>query len=259
MPRGYAETYRRSIDRPEEFWAEAAEAIDWEKRWDRVLDDTNPPFYRWFADGRLNTCWNAVDRHVAAGRGDQVALIWDSPVTGQIVRFTYRELRDEVARLAGVLAGLGVVKGDRVLIYMPMVPEAAFAMLACARIGAIHSVVFGGFAAHELAPGSTTPSRGSSCRPRAASRSTGSSPTSRCSMPRSPRRGPNPSIASFCSGQCAVPTWWRAATGIGMSSLPLPGLLTAFRSWRPTRSTSFTSRARPVSRKVSFATMTAMQ
>jgi propionyl-CoA synthetase len=86
MPRGYAETYRRSIDRPEEFWAEAAEAIDWEKRWDRVLDDTNPPFYRWFADGRLNTCWNAVDRHVAAGRGDQVALIWDSPVTGQIVR-----------------------------------------------------------------------------------------------------------------------------------------------------------------------------
>ena len=151
MTTGYAETYRRSLERPEEFWAEAAEAIDWERRWDQVLDASRPPFYRWFPGGRLNTCWNAVDRHVAAGRGEQVALIWDSPVSGRIERFTYRELRDEVARLAGVLAGLGVVKADRVLIYMPMVPEAAFAMLACARIGAVHSVVFGGFAAHELA------------------------------------------------------------------------------------------------------------
>jgi propionyl-CoA synthetase len=151
MTTGYAETYRRSIERPEEFWAEAAERIDWERRWDRVLDASRPPFYRWFPGARLNTCWNVVDRHVAAGRGDRVALIWDSPVAGRIEHFTYRELRDEVARLAGVLAGLGVVKGDRVLIYMPMVPEAAFAMLACARIGAIHSVVFGGFAAHELA------------------------------------------------------------------------------------------------------------
>ena len=148
---GYLETYRRSLERPEEFWAEAAEAIDWERRWDRVLDTSSPPFYRWFAGGRLNTCWNAVDRHVAAGRGERVALIWDSPVTGQIRHFTYHELRDEAARLAGVLASLGVAKGDRVLIYMPMVPEAAFAMLACARIGAVHSVVFGGFAAHELA------------------------------------------------------------------------------------------------------------
>jgi propionyl-CoA synthetase len=151
MTTGYGETYRRSLERPEEFWAEAAEAIDWERRWDRVLDASRPPFYRWFAGGRLNTCWNAVDRHVAAGRGERVALIWDSPVTGQVRHFTYCELRDEVARLAGVLASLGVVKGDRVLIYMPMIPEAAFAMLACARIGAIHSVVFGGFAAHELA------------------------------------------------------------------------------------------------------------
>jgi len=151
MPLGYAETYRRSIERPEEFWAEAADAIDWERRWDRVLDVSRPPFYRWFPGARLNTCWNAVDRHVAAGQGERVALIWDSPVTSQIRHFTYNELRDEVARLAGALAGLGIVKGDRVLIYMPMVPEAAFAMLACARIGAIHSVVFGGFAAHELA------------------------------------------------------------------------------------------------------------
>jgi propionyl-CoA synthetase len=150
-PTGYVETYRQSIERPEEFWAEAAEAIDWERRWDRVLDASRPPFYRWFSGGKLNTCSNALDRHVAAGRGDRIALIWDSPVTGQIKRFTYRELRDEVARLAGALTGLGVVKGDRVLIYMPMVPEAAMAMLACARIGAVHSVVFGGFAPHELA------------------------------------------------------------------------------------------------------------
>ena len=148
---GYLEMHRRSIERPEEFWAEAAEAIDWERRWDCVLDASRPPFYRWFAGARLNTCWNAVDRHVAAGRGGHVALIWDSPVTGQVRHFTYRDLRDEVARLAGALTALGVVKGERVLIYMPMVPEAAFAMLACARIGAIHSVVFGGFAAHELA------------------------------------------------------------------------------------------------------------
>src|SRR5215472_4465213 len=151
MSTGYFETYRRSLERPEEFWAEAAEAIDWERRWDRVLEHSRPPFYRWFSGAKLNTCWNALDRHVGAGRGERTALIWDSPVTAQIARFTYRELRDEVARLAGLIAGLGVVKGDRVLIYMPMVPEAAMAMLACARIGAVHSVVFGGFAAHELA------------------------------------------------------------------------------------------------------------
>ena len=150
MP-GYLETYRRSLAAPEAFWAEAAEAIDWEKRWERVLDDSRPPFYRWFAGARLNTCWNALDRHVMAGRGERTALIWDSPVTGTIERFTYGALRERVAKVAGMLAGLGVKAGDRVLIYMPMVPEAAIGMLACARIGAIHSVVFGGFAAHELA------------------------------------------------------------------------------------------------------------
>jgi propionyl-CoA synthetase len=148
---GIAEIYRRSLDLPEAFWAEAAEAIDWERRWDRLFDDSKPPFYRWYAGARLNMCWNALDRHVAAGRGDRVALIYDSPVTDTVASFTYRELRDRVARFAGALASLGVAKGDRVLIYMPMVPEAAIAMLACARIGAIHSVVFGGFAAHELA------------------------------------------------------------------------------------------------------------
>src|SRR5579883_3342663 len=150
MP-SYAETYRRSLAESEAFWAEAAEAIDWERGWDAVRDDRNPPFTRWFAGARLNTCWNALDRHVAAGRGERTALIWDSPVTGSLASFSYRELRDRVAGFAGALAGLGVAKGDRVLIYMPMVPEAAIAMLACARIGAIHSVVFGGFAAHELA------------------------------------------------------------------------------------------------------------
>jgi propionyl-CoA synthetase len=150
MP-GYAATYRQSIERPEEFWAEAAAAIDWERRWDRVLDASRPPFYRWFAGARLNTCWNALDRHVVAGHGARTALIWDSPAAGEVAHFTYRELRDAAARVAGVLVGLGVGKGDRVLVYMPMVPEAAMAMLACARIGAVHSVVFGGFAAHELA------------------------------------------------------------------------------------------------------------
>lgn len=151
MTSRYEEAYRRSLDDPKGFWAEAADAIDWERRWDLTLDDSNPPFYSWFRGGRLNTCWNALDRHVAAGRGGQTALIYDSPVTSTIARWTYGELRDAVARLAGALRGLGVDRGDRVLIYMPMVPEAAMAMLACARLGAIHSVVFGGFAAPELA------------------------------------------------------------------------------------------------------------
>ena len=147
----YEEIYRRSLEDPDGFWAEAATAIDWDEPWERVLDDSQAPFYRWFSGGRLNTCHNALDRHVEGGRGDQLALIYDSPVTGTAATFTYRELRDEVARFAGVLAAQGVQPGDRVVIYMPMVPEAVIAMLACARIGAIHSVVFGGFAAHELA------------------------------------------------------------------------------------------------------------
>jgi propionyl-CoA synthetase len=147
----YEAAFRRSLSDPEGFWAEAASGIDWERRWDRVLDDSNPPIYRWFRGGRLNTCWNALDRHVERGRAQQTGLIYDSPVTGTIARWTYAELRDAVAQLAGALRDLGVGKGDRVLIYMPMVPEAAMAMLACARLGAVHSVVFGGFAAPELA------------------------------------------------------------------------------------------------------------
>ena len=147
----YQETHRRSLERPEEFWAEAAAAISWDRPWERVLDDRRAPFYRWFEGGLLNTCYNAVDRHVAAGRGGQRALIYDSPVTGTVTTFSYAELQKEVSALAGALASIGVAAGDRVLVYMPMVPEALFAMLACARIGAIHSVVFGGFAPKELA------------------------------------------------------------------------------------------------------------
>ncbi len=146
----YEEVYQRSLTDPEGFWGEAAQAIHWDRTWDRVLDDSNPPFYRWFAGGMLNTCYNAVDRHVEAGRGDQIAIIHDSPVTASQRTISYAQLQDQVSRCAGALANLGVVKGDRVIIYMPMVPEAAIAMLACARLGAVHSVVFGGFSAREL-------------------------------------------------------------------------------------------------------------
>ena len=147
----FDEVYRRSLEQRQEFWAEAAAAIDWIEPWKRVLDDADAPSYRWFPGARLNTCYNAIDRHVERGRADQVALIYDSPVADTTRSFTYRGLRDEVAKLAGVLVEQGVARGDRVIIYMPMVPEAVMAMLACARIGAIHSVVFGGFAAAELA------------------------------------------------------------------------------------------------------------
>jgi propionyl-CoA synthetase len=147
----YAEEFRRSLDDPEGFWRDLAGAIDWITPPTRILDDAAPPMYRWFPDAELNTCHNALDRHADGGRGEQVALIYDSPVTGQVRRYTYGELRDRVAKVAGALRDLGVEKGDRVVVYMPMVPEAVMAMLACARLGAVHSVVFGGFAAAELA------------------------------------------------------------------------------------------------------------
>jgi propionyl-CoA synthetase len=148
---GFAEIYQESLSDPEGFWMAQAERIDWERRPSQALFDRGDHLYEWYADGLLNGCYNAVDRHVAAGRGDQAAILYDSPITGTKARVTYAELQDKTARLAGALVAQGVGKGDRVIIYMPMVPEALVAMLACARIGAIHSVVFGGFAANELA------------------------------------------------------------------------------------------------------------
>lgn len=148
---GYDEVYTRSLHDPDHFWGEAAEQVSWIRPCDRVLDTSHSPFTRWFPGGVLNTCYNALDRHIERGNGDRIALIYDSPVTSTIRKYTYRELRDLVARCAGGLRGLGVQKGDRVVIYMPMIPEAVISMLACARIGAVHSVVFGGFAPRELA------------------------------------------------------------------------------------------------------------
>lgn len=147
----YSDTYTRSLEDPQGFWSEAARDIDWITPPDRVLDDSRPPFYRWFPGATLNTCFNAVDRHVAGGRGDQVAIHYDSPVTETRRSITYAELLADVRRLAGALVGAGVGTGDRVVVYLPMIPEAVVAMLACARIGAVHSVVFGGFAPAELA------------------------------------------------------------------------------------------------------------
>ncbi len=147
----YRAEVAHSLADPEAFWLAAAEGIDWVNRPRRALDDDTPPFYRWFPGGRLNVCFNALDRHVIHGRADQVALIYDSPMTGTQRRWTYAELLDQVARFAGVLRDLGVRQGDRVVIYLPMIPEAVISMLACARIGAVHSVVFGGFAPAELA------------------------------------------------------------------------------------------------------------
>ena len=147
----YDESYAAWRADPEAWWARGAEGIHWERRWDRVFDPDVGPFGRWFAGGVLNTCFNCIDRHVLAGRGEQVALIWDSAMAGRIETFTYRQMQARTAKLAGALARLGVGRGDRVVIYLPMVPEAAIAMLACARLGAVHSVVFGGFAAAELA------------------------------------------------------------------------------------------------------------
>jgi propionyl-CoA synthetase len=147
----YAQAYEQSLQDPEGFWGPIAEDCFWYKKWDKVLDDSNKPFYRWFTGAQTNTCYNAVDLHVENGLGDQDAIIYDSPVTNTIKKYTYNDLKEQVSLFAGGLVSKGVTKGDRVLIYMPMIPEAVFAMLACARIGAVHSVVFGGFAPNELA------------------------------------------------------------------------------------------------------------
>ena len=147
----YDEAYSRSMSDPDGFWADAAEAVSWVKKWDSVVSSPKPEFYRWFEGAEMNTCYNAIDRHIESGRKDQIAIIYDSPVTGVVKKITYGELLAAVSLVAGMLKKAGVEKGDRVIIYMPMIPETLFAMLACARIGAIHSVVFGGFAPNELA------------------------------------------------------------------------------------------------------------
>ena len=151
MTNTFDKIYQSSIDNPDAFWAEAAEQIHWYKKWDQVLDDSDAPFYRWFTGGKTNVCYNAVDRHVEQGHGDQLAIIYDSPITGSQQKISYSELQQRVAGFAGALVASGVTMGDRVIVYMPMIPEAVVAMLACARIGAVHSVVFGGFASNELA------------------------------------------------------------------------------------------------------------
>ncbi|KIL98750.1 Acetyl-coenzyme A synthetase [Paramagnetospirillum magnetotacticum MS-1] len=151
MTNAYQQAYEKSLKDPEGFWGEAAKEIHWYKTWDKVLDDSKKPFYRWFVGAETNTCYNAIDRHVEQGRGAQTAIIYDSPVTNTKRKISYDELKDQVSRLAGAMAALGVTKGDRVLLYMPMIPEAVVGMLATARLGAIHSVVFGGFAPTELA------------------------------------------------------------------------------------------------------------
>merc|ERR1712167_44136 len=147
----YKDIYQKSINNREEFWKEVSENIFWYKKPTKILNSDNPPFYKWYEDGITNTCYNAIDLHIDEGRGDKLAIIYDSPITGVKKNIKYIELRDKVALFAGALKNQGINKGDRVIIYMPMIPEAVIAMLACGRIGAVHSVVFGGFAANELA------------------------------------------------------------------------------------------------------------
>ena len=147
----YKEIYDSSIVKKENFWKEVAENIFWYKKPSKILNSNNPPFYKWYEDGTTNTCYNAIDFHIDNGRGEKLAIIYDSPITGSKKTFTYNQLKEKVSLFAGALKNQGIKKGDRVIIYMPMIPEAVIAMLACGRIGAIHSVVFGGFAANELA------------------------------------------------------------------------------------------------------------
>jgi len=147
----YRSEYARSIAEPEGFWGEQAELVDWIRKPQRILDDSRPPFYRWFPDATLNTCYNALDRHVVRGHGDRTALVYDSAVTGTRASFSYAELLEKVAAFAGALRGFGVEKGDRVVVYMPMIPEAVVAMLACARLGAVHSVLPASLPADALA------------------------------------------------------------------------------------------------------------
>jgi non-ribosomal peptide synthetase component F len=241
----YDDTYRRWREDPEGFWHEPAAAVDRERTPRRVLDDSRAPLYHWFPDGVLNTCHNALDRHVDGGRAEQVALIYESPVTGQVRRFTYCALRDEVARCAGALRRLGVAKGDRVIIYMPMIPEAVVATLACARLGAVHSVVFGGFAANELA------SRIEDSRAKLViSASCGLEPnriveTSRCWTAHWSSSPPRRSAASSSSARSAPRSSWPVATWSGTRRWKVPSRPSACRSPPRIPCTSSTPRAQP--------------
>jgi hypothetical protein len=251
---------RNAADRPL-FATRRAGRIDWFKPWDKVFDGQPASMAAGFAGAECNTCYNAVDRHVEGGRGDQAAIIYDSPITGSKRTFTYAELLREVEALAAVLRDLGVGKGDRVLIYMPMVPEAAIAMLACARLGAVHSVVFGGFAAHELA------TRIDDCQPKViVAASCGIEPNRQ--VPYKPLLDAaismakhKPPIASSCSARHIPTIWSRAATPI---TRPPSGRIwkparsrPASRSPPPIRSTSSTPPARPASPRASCATTAA--
>ena len=151
MNSNFEKIYNESIKNPEEFWKKVADDMFWFKKPTKILNSSKPPFFKWYEDGITNTCYNALDFHIDNGRGDRTALIYDSPITGNKKKFTYKELKEKVSKFAGALKNQGVKKGDRVIIYMPMIPEAVVGMLACGRIGAIHSVVFGGFASNELA------------------------------------------------------------------------------------------------------------
>ena len=198
----YASVYAAWKNDPEGFWMEQAKAIDWDRAPTRALNDDNAPLYEWFSDGMVNTCWNAVDRHVEAGHGDRTAIIYDSPVTDTKARISYAELQGKVASLAGALTSKGVTKGDRVIIYMPMVPEALVAMLAVTRIGAIHSVVFGGFASNE----STTRPPRPSLQAAAASNRAAWWNTSRCLTKPSLWQGTPRISPSFSSVNKHLPT-----------------------------------------------------
>ena len=253
----FDEIYRRSIAEPEAFWGEAAEDIHWIERWDKVLDDSRPPFYRWFTGG-VSTPATTPRPPREGGRGEQPAIIYDSPVTESRPDDHLSELLTEVARFAGALAQRGVGKGDRVILYMPMMPEAVIAMLACARLGAVHSVVFGGFAANELATRIDDASPSSSSRRPAGSRSTRSSPTSRCSTPPSIMAVHKPEHCVILQRPHAARElmagrdidWDEAMAARGAGRC-------APRSPPPIRSTSSTPPARPASPRVSSATMAA--
>jgi propionyl-CoA synthetase len=252
----YDDVYARSMRDRESFWAAAADEIYWERRWDKVFDDARPPFYRWFSGAQLNTCYNALDLQIDRGRGKQRALIYDSPVTGTLRAYTYGELRDEVARFAGALRRQGIERGDRVIVYMPMVPEAVIAMLACARIGAIHSVVFGGFASKELA------TRIDDARPKLIVSASCGIEVNRV-VPYKPwtRRSTSPGASRIAASSCSARKKGRLSSAGAIStgttrSAPRPRS-TACPLPPRTPCTSSTRPARPASRRVSCATTAA--